>query len=393
MCYKIEAQKKLEVKLNEKLQDVPNIIKDFLITFKSSRTKNVNWSCIKDMFEFFLKNNIIQKDSISNIDADDLKQILPIDITKYLNSLTNTHQMSSITTQKAIISSFWTYLESRRVCESNIVYKVPKKLYKVEKSNIDTTVKIPTQEELDRFERNVKRIPNKFTSCRNLSIIKLFCGSGIRSEELIGLDMKDVFLEVESPYIMVWGKGKKQVQDKVPLSYEAIDSLTKYFRKRKLFIEEKRKQNKNVDETSVFISNAGKRISKSAIDDFFKRYSNKTITPHMLRHWCGSWLYEDTKNIELVRKVLRHKNVATTVAHYVHVADNDVDSAVKMLRTDRQNFGQCNQLNLEDKILAIFKTKIMPNLLSMLINSEECSEGNFDDKIMNVIQQQFTGLM
>ena len=30
MCYKIEAQKKLEVKLNEKLQDVPNIIKDFL---------------------------------------------------------------------------------------------------------------------------------------------------------------------------------------------------------------------------------------------------------------------------------------------------------------------------------------------------------------------------
>ena len=57
MCYKIEAQKKLEVKLNEKLQDVPNIIKDFLITFKSSRTKNVNWSCIKDMFEFFLKND------------------------------------------------------------------------------------------------------------------------------------------------------------------------------------------------------------------------------------------------------------------------------------------------------------------------------------------------
>lgn len=53
MCYKVEAQKRLEVKLNEKLQDVPNIIKDFLITFKSSRTKNVNWSCIKDMFEFF----------------------------------------------------------------------------------------------------------------------------------------------------------------------------------------------------------------------------------------------------------------------------------------------------------------------------------------------------
>ena len=64
-----------------------------------------------------------------------------------------------------------------------------------------------------------------------------------------------------------------------------------------------------------------------------------------------------------------------------------------MLRTDRQNVGQCNQLNLEDKIIAIFKAKIMPNLLSMLINSEGNTKENFDDKIMNVIQQQFTGLM
>ena len=216
MCYKIKAQKRLEVKLNEKLQGVPNVIKDFLITFKSSRTKNVNWSCIKDMFEFFLKNNIIQKDSISNIDVDDLKKILPIDIIKYLNGLTYTHKMSSIRTQKAIISSFWTYLEASGICESNIVYKIPKKLYRVEKSNVDTNVKIPTQEELIAFEKNVKDIPNEFTEFRNLAIIKLFCGSGIRSEELIGLDMKDVFLQEESPYIMVWGKGNKEVQDRVP---------------------------------------------------------------------------------------------------------------------------------------------------------------------------------
>ena len=91
--------------------------------------------------------------------------------------------------------------------------------------------------------------------------------------------------------------------------------------------------------------------------------------------------------------MLRHKNIAVTAENYVHVSDDEVDSAVKMLRTDRQNVGQCNQLNLEDKILTMFKAKIMPNLLCMLINSEECSEGNFDDKIMNVIQQQFTGLM
>ena len=153
--------------------------------------------------------------------------------------------------------------------ENNIVYKIPKKLYRVEKSNVDTNVKIPTQEELIAFEKNVKDIPNEFTEFRNLTIIKLFCGSGIRSEELIGLDMKDVFLQEESPYIMVWGKGNKEVQDRVPLSYEATDYLTEYFEYRKLFIEEKKEQNKSIDETPVFISNKGERISKGAIDDFF----------------------------------------------------------------------------------------------------------------------------
>ena len=77
--------------------------------------------------------------------------------------------------------------------------------------------------------------------------------------------------------------------------------------------------------------------------DVYKRQD--MITPHMLRHWCGSHLYEDTKNIKLVQRVLRHKNIAVTAENYVHVSDDEVDSAVKMLRTDRQNVGQCNQSN------------------------------------------------
>lgn len=347
MCYKIEAQQRLEVKLNKKLKDIPNIVKDFLITFKSSRTKNANWSCIKDMLEFFLENRIIEKDSMSDIDAEDLKKILPIDVIKYLNNLTYDHKMSSIRTQKAIISSFWLYLESRGVCDSNIVYKIPKKLYKVEKSNVDNSLKIPSQEELLTFERNIQKIPNQFTAFRDLTIIKLFCGSGIRSEELIGLDMKDVFLDDKSPHIMVWGKGKKEVQDRVPLSYEAMDYLTEYFEYRREFINEKKSQNKTVDEVSVFISNRGKRMSKGAIDDFFERYSEDTITPHMLRHWCGSTLYENTKNIKLVQKVLRHKNVATTAEIYVHVSDNDVDDAVNILRIG-EDINRYSQVDIED---------------------------------------------
>ena len=94
------------------------------------------------------------------------------------------------------------------------------------------------------FEKNVKDISNEFTEFRNLTIIKLFCGSGIRSEELIGLDMKDVFCK-KNPLILWCGaRGIRKYRIRVPLSYEATDYLTEYFEYRKLFIEEKKEQNK-----------------------------------------------------------------------------------------------------------------------------------------------------
>ena len=48
----------------------------------------------------------------------------------------------------------------------------------------------------------------------------------------------------------------------------------------------------------------------------------------MLRHWVGSKLYEETKDIVLVQRQLRHKNLETAARYYVHMDESTIADAV-----------------------------------------------------------------
>ena len=81
-------------------------------------------------------------------------------------------------------------------------------------------VEIPTDEEVEEFLRRVNNgNKNEFNVIRNIAIVQLIKGSGIRSEELINMDVKDLHLyEEELPYMMILGKGNIQEYDKVYMS-------------------------------------------------------------------------------------------------------------------------------------------------------------------------------
>ena len=63
------------------------------------------------------------------------------------------------------------------------------------------------------------------------------------------------------------------------------------------------------------------------MDNFFIRYSC-SITPHQLRHWHGTKLYEATKDIVKVQRQLRHSSLETAAKYYVHIDENDIADAV-----------------------------------------------------------------
>lgn len=331
MCYKVEKQRKIEQKLAEELKNVPGFIADFFDRYKSSATKKINWIYIRDMLNWMLSNGCIKKDSISNIVEEDMNRITSNNVIKYLNELKNgisgrANSLDSINTKKNVFSAFWNYLRQNKCVDENVIAYIPKNLYKSEKKFKE--VEIPSDEEVEEFLRRVNDgNKNEFNVIRNIAIVQLIKGSGIRSEELINMDINDLHLyEEDRPYMMVLGKGNIQEYDKVYMSEQARINMEEYLKIRSLFVNEREIKNE-----ALFLSNENNRLSKGAITGFFRKYSDETIYPHMLRHWVGSKLYQETKDIVLVQRQLRHKNLETAARYYVHMDESVIANAVLAL--------------------------------------------------------------
>ena len=329
MCYKADKHKHLSLKLSEKLSDVPLFISDFFDRYKSAATKNCNWGYIRDLLQWLIDKGYIEKESISQITTEDMDKITSNHIIKYLNELKDgitgrKNSLDSICTKKNVFSAFWGYMFMNKYVTDNIIRHIPSHLYKSEVTQKEVIV--PTDEQVEEFICNLNDgNGNEFNIIRNISIVKLIMGSGIRSEELINLDMKDLHLDEERPYIMVLGKGKIEQYDKVFISREAKRYVEDYLIQRYIFVKEN-----NVESNALFLSNERRRMSKTAIANFFNRYSD-SIFPHSLRHYVGTKLYEKTKDIVKVQRQLRHSSLETAAKYYVHIDENDIADAVAEL--------------------------------------------------------------
>ena len=329
MCYKEEKHRHLSIKLSEKLNDVPEFIADFFDRYKSAATKNCNWGYIRDLLVWLMDKKYIKKDDIAEITTEDMNNLSSKHIIKYLNDLKDgisgrKNSIDSIRTKKNVFSSFWNYMFLNKYVDDNIIRHIPGYLYKSEITQ--KVVVVPTDEQVDNFLcRLTDGNGNEFNIIRNLAIVKLIMGSGVRSEELINLDMKDLYLDEEKPYIMVLGKGKIEQYDKVFISMEAKSYLEDYLKQRDMFVRDY-----EITNNALFLSNDKRRISKTSITNFFERYSDG-INPHQLRHWTGTKLYESTKDIVLVQKQLRHSSLETAAKYYVHMDENTIADAVACL--------------------------------------------------------------
>ena len=158
----------------------------------------------------------------------------------------------------------------------------------------------------------IKKKKDDFVRERNLMIVRVLKGTGIRESELAGLDLKDLHLDDSKPYITVMGKGVYYTQDAEPvlISKDAKSALEEW-------LEIRNKVENIIDDNALFINKNGKRLNERNIQDIFKNYSNKKITPHMMRHLYATVLYQESgHDAAFVQEQLRHSNVNTTLGTY-----------------------------------------------------------------------------
>ena len=165
------------------------------------------------------------------------------------------------------------------------------------------------------------------TKLRDVAILSLFLGTGIRISELVGIDLNDI--DFSKNEFVVTRKGGNQMT--LAFGPEVAQALSEYLEERKTVIP------LPGHETAFFLSMQRKRITPRAVENLVKKYAKiatplKKITPHKLRSTYGTMLYQESGDIYLVADVLGHKDVNTTRKHYAAMTEEKSHEAAKYIR-------------------------------------------------------------
>lgn len=316
MCYKIKIQNKNAEKLNRKLDELnlPIYMRKYFTVKIESKAGALNYlGVIVDLLNWFIKEKLIDKTNISDIEPSDFTDIMAEDITLYLKTKEqNGMSPTTLETRKHIISSFWDYMSRVKGTEikdgffKDVTYKgIP--------SGNNLTKKLPTEKQLNDMEEKImwkKDIPVRN---RNIAIFRVLRGTGIRESELAGLDLSDLHLDEEMPYITILGKGVyREMQNRtVYLSGSALKAIREW-------LEYRSTLDNIVDTEAVFVNKNGTRTTERNIKQIFENYGNG-ITPHMMRHYYAS-IMNRNGNLAFVQQQLGHSSVNTTVNNYANGA-------------------------------------------------------------------------
>lgn len=314
MCYKIDMQNKNAEKLNRKLNELnlPIYMRKYFTVKIESKAGALNYlGVIVDLLNWFIEEKLIDKTNIPDIKPSDFNNIMAEDITLYLKTKEeNGISPTTLETRKNIIRSFWNYIS--RVKGTDISDKFFDDVnYKGISSGNNLIKKFPTELQLKDMEEKImwkKDIPVRN---RNIAIFRVLRGTGIRESELAGLDLSDLHLDEDMPYITILGKGVyREMQNRIVyLSGTALKAI-------KEWLEYRSTLDNIVDTKAVFINKNGKRTTEDNIKAIFKNYGNG-ITPHMMRHYYAS-VMASKGNIVFAQQQLGHSSMSTTINNYAN---------------------------------------------------------------------------
>ena len=344
--YQVQQKLKYTAKLRELEAILPSFCFDFFRGIDQTTGVKTRIAYAYDLIVFFdfLFKEIYNNETKDNLPVDFLDKITPEDIEKYLEYLSYFTKIDS-KTQKLVehandekakarklasLRTFYKYFYKKRRIKNNpaILVDLPKIHQKdIVRLEVDEAVKLLDGIELGTDLTKFQQKYHSKTKVRDLALISLLLGTGIRVSECVGLDTNDIDMSTNG--IKITRKGGNDVI--VYFSDEVKTSLLLYITERKSLIPESGHEN------ALFLSLQNKRLNVRSVQNLVKKYSSlvtnlKKISPHKLRSTYGTNLYRETGDIYLVADVLGHKDVNTTKKHYAQIDDEQRRRAAKIVK-------------------------------------------------------------
>ena len=321
------------LKLREKIKELPPFSAQFFRGIEPTTSARTRMAYAYDLSVFF---NYIRNETglggrkeITEYDISILDKVTPSIIQDYLDYLkvyNNPDQTERINGERGLmrklssIRSFYNFFYRLEMIKTN-----PPSIVRMPKIHDKDIIRLDSDEVkelLDEVEtgRNLTAQQLHYhdkTKVRDLAILTLLLGTGIRVSECVGLDLNDV--DFKNHGIKIVRKGGNQVV--VYFGDEVEQALKDYLVERNAIIPA------IGHEDAFFLSMQKKRLSVRSVENLVKKYSGlvtqlKKITPHKLRSTYGTQLYKQTGDIYLVADVLGHSDVNTTKKHYAAIEDS-----------------------------------------------------------------------
>ncbi|MER2030488.1 MAG: site-specific tyrosine recombinase XerD [Solibacillus sp.] len=294
------------------MQALKDSIEDYLHFIKVERqlSDNTLQSYKRDLVAY--ARHIHHEQQIMEFD-----KVMREHILLYLDSLRSVGKSSkTISRQISSIRSFHQFLLREKVTNQDptVHLEMPKKEMSLPKvlsiEEIDALLTAPSVE--------------KPQGTRDIAILEMMYGSGMRISELIELNLEDVHMTMG--FVRVFGKGGKERI--IPLGRSAISACVNY-------LEQARPQLLGAapKNDAFFITQRGKRFTRQGCWKIIKEHAatagiSKEITPHVLRHSFATHLIENGADLRAVQELLGHADISTTQI-YTHVSKTRLSEVYK----------------------------------------------------------------
>lgn len=320
------------------LKELPPFCTDFFRGIEprtSARTRLAYAYDLKTFFDFLKQANPELKskklrdlplsllDEIKLMDLEEYMEYLKCYSTEKREDLMNTER--GIMRKVSTVKSFYNYFYRTGRIQNNpaSLLQLPKIHEKeIIRLDVDEVARFLDEVEDGECLTEKQKAYHAKTKLRDLAMMTLLLGTGLRVSECVGLNINDV--DFRNGGLRIHRKGGKEVI--VYFGAEVEYALQDYLGEREHIVPEEG------SEEALFLSMQRKRINVRSVEKMVKKYAQlvtplKKITPHKLRSTYGTNLYRETGDIYLVADVLGHSDVNTTKKHYAALEDERRRSA------------------------------------------------------------------
>ena len=235
------------------------------------------------------KNKSINFSDLERLDQSDLTSWFYKRINNGISHRSNARSLSSI-------KSFLHFLIKKKKIKYSLFMRIKGPKFN---SNLPRPL---SHNQVRKIFKNIVENKQKWVGMRDLSIILLMWGYGLRISEVLNLKLSDL----QSNDLSIFGKGKKTRL--IPIAEEVSMFLKQMIKKCPFEFDEN---------NFIFVGIRGKKLKAEIIQKEIRRLRNSFMlpdntTPHSLRHTFATELLENMVDLRVIQEILGHSSLSTT---------------------------------------------------------------------------------